>query len=295
MRTRFATLALACVLAAPAALAQQQVDQWADAHPKGDVEISNLAGSVRVTGWDEDRVHVTGTLGRDVERLEFRTDGKYTLVKVIIPKGRHRSAESRLEVSIPRGSRLNVGTVSADIGVVGVEGGLRLQSVSGDVEAQAFGEDVRIQSVSGDIDVRGSGDPALLAVTTVSGDAKLVDVGGELVVQTVSGDLEASAPSVQRARINTTNGEAVLATALATDARIEMETINGDLTLVLRGEVDAEFELETFNGEIRNDFGPKPERTSQFAPGTELRFTEGAGSARVTMETLNGGIILRTD
>ena len=131
--------------------------------------------------------------------------------------------------------------------------------------------------------------------TTVSGDAKILDVGGEMVLQTVSGDLSARAPSVERARINTTNGEARLETALEKGARVEMETINGDLTLSIRGDIDAEFDLETFNGSIRTDFGPDPVRTSQYAPGKELRFTEGEGSSRVIMETLNGGIMIRQD
>lgn len=295
MRTTILALAFAAAtLAATPAVAQEQVDQWADAHPKGDVEIANLiAGSVEVTGTDEDRIHVTGRLGRDVERLEFRTEGKHTLIKLVIPSGNNQDVTSDLRVAMPKGSRLNVGTVSADIGVRGVEGGLQLQSVSGDIEAEVLGEDAQIKSVSGDIQVRGSGAASLLTVTTVSGDATVTDVGGEIVVQTVSGDLEARAPSVQRARINTTNGEARLETALDKGARVNMETINGDLTLVLHGEIDAEFDLETFNGSIRSEFGPKAERTSKYAPGTELRFTEGEGSARVVMETLNGGIIIR--
>lgn len=297
MKTTILALAFAAAaLANTPAVAQEQVDQWADAHPKGDVEIANLiAGSVEVIGSDEDRVHVTGRVGRDVERLELRTEGKHTLVKLVIPSGNHQDVSSDLRVTVPRGSRLNVGTVSADIEVQGVEGGLQLQSVSGDVEAEVLGEDAQIKSVSGDIEVRGSGAASLLTVTTVSGDATVTDVGGEIVVQTVSGDLEARAPTVQRARINTTNGEARLETALEKGARVNMETINGDLTLVLHGEVDAEFDLETFNGSIRSEFGPGAERTNKYGPGKELRFTQGEGSSRVVMETLNGGIIIRSD
>ena len=290
------TLALAALLLASApAAAGQKIDESVAAHPKGDVEISNVAGRVEVTGWDEERVQVTGTLGDDVERLEFRDAGKHILVKVILSKGSHRDGDADLRVSVPKGSRLKVGTVSADIGVRGVQGALRLQSVSGDVGTEVFGEDAQIKSVSGNIRVQGSGDASLLTVTTVSGDAEVADVGGEIVVQTVSGDLEARAPSVDRARINTTNGEARLETALAEGARVEMETINGDLTLMIRGEVDAEFNLETFNGSIRTDFGADPVRTSKYAPGQELRFTEGSGSARVVMETLNGGINICRD
>ena len=56
------------------------------------------------------------------------------------------------------------------------------------------------------------------------------------------------------------------------------------------GPVNAEFDISTFNGDIRNCFGPKPERTSEYAPGRELRFREGQGSGRVRIKTLNGDV-----
>ena len=77
---------------------------------------------------------------------------------------------------------------------------------------------------------------------------------------------------------------------LEPDARIDFESISGDVRLDLLGPVGAEFEVSSFNGEIRNCFGPKPVRTSEYAPGTELRFAEGQGAARVRIKTLNGDI-----
>ena len=58
------------------------------------------------------------------------------------------------------------------------------------------------------------------------------------------------------------------------------------------GEVGARFDIETFNGDISNCFGPKAERTSKYAPGWELSFTQGDGDGRVTIATLNGDIDL---
>jgi hypothetical protein len=53
--------------------------------------------------------------------------------------------------------------------------------------------------------------------------------------------------------------------------------------------------LETFNGEIDSCFGPKAVRTSRYAPGSELKFTEGDGAGRVTIRTLNGDLRLCRD
>ena len=56
--------------------------------------------------------------------------------------------------------------------------------------------------------------------------------------------------------------------------------------------MSARFDIETFNGNIRNCFGPDSVRTSKYAPGRELKFTEGGGSGRVTINTLNGNLRL---
>lgn len=297
MRLMTWNLMLATLLAVMPAvtLADTDINESAQVHPEGEVEVSNVSGSVVVTGWDEDRVEVTGELGRGVDRLEFRTEGKHTLIKVQNPDRGGHYGGSDLKIRMPERGRLTAVTVSADIESRGVQGALRLQSVSGNIDAEVFSEDAQLKTVSGDVTVDGRDQEGLVTVTTVSGDAVLRGVRGEIVAQTVSGDVEAESRELKRARLRTTNGEADLRTALAGDARVEMEAVNGDLTLVILGEVDAEFDIETFNGSIDNAFGPEPVRTSRYAPGRELRFSEGDGSARVVMETLNGGIILRND
>lgn len=297
MNTRNLPLALLLLLAlaGPPAFAERAIREAAEVHPQGEVEISNVAGRIEVEAWDQDRVEVTGTLGRGVERLEFRTQDRHTLVRVVHPSGARNVGPSELFVRMPLESRLVVASVAANVVVQGVQGAQRINSVSGDITTPMFKDDVQLKTVSGNIRVDGNDSPGLLTITTVSGDAKVRGVAGEVVMQTVSGDLDIESDQLERARIRTTNGDATLRSGLASGARVEMEAVNGTLSLVIAGEPDAEFTIETFNGQISNAFGPEPVRTSRFAPGRELRFTTGEGSARVTMETLNGDIILRAD
>jgi DUF4097 and DUF4098 domain-containing protein YvlB len=298
-RKSFRTLAL--VLLPPLALswqlaaAERAIHEAADVHPQGEVEISNVAGRIEVEGWDQDRVEVTGTLARGAERLEFRIQDRHTLIRVEHPSAARNVGPSELRIRVPVESRLVVASVSAGVVVRGVRGAQRLHAVSGGIETVMFSEDVQLKTVSGDIRLDGAGSPGVLTVTTVSGNATVRGVAGEAVMQTVSGDLDITSDHLERARIRTINGGASLQTRLAPGARLEMDAVNGPLTLVIAGEPNAEFTLETFNGRIDNAFGPEPVRTSRFAPGTQLRFTAGEGSARVNMETLNGAIILRTE
>jgi len=290
--TRLATVTLATMALAAAAHAGSQIDQRAPADPTGQVEISNTAGTVEVHAWARDEVEVTGKLGDSAERLEFSRSGKLTRVKVIMPGKTWRGGDTDLVVKVPAGSSIFVNTVSADVLVRGVRGAQRLQSVSGNLDTEAATEDVECKSVSGDVRVTGAGQRGLLTVTTVSGDATLSRVAGEVNGNTVSGDLVITVSEATRSRLRSTSGDLGLKGSLADDARLDFESISGDVRLDLQGAVGAEFEVSSFNGDIHNCFGPKPQRTSEYAPGSELRFREGAGNARVRIKTLNGDINL---
>lgn len=281
------------VIALPAVAGN--VDERGDADLRGEVEISNTAGSIEVTVWDKAEVAVTGSLDGS-SRLKFETDPvkRHTLVKVEDERGRGGDGAD-LSIRVPELSRLTISTVSAEIKVTGVKGRQRLQSVSGELESEVWAEDVEVRTVSGDVEVRGKDGGGLVTMTTVSGDARAKLKGGEIVVASVSGDLDLKLGEIRRARLRTTSGDMVLGLSLADNAHVDIETINGDLEISLAGKLDAEFDIETFNGDINNCFGPEPQRRSEYAPGTELRFVEGGGNNDMRIKTMNGDVHLCTD
>jgi DUF4097 and DUF4098 domain-containing protein YvlB len=281
--------AIAAVLAMAQPALAEEIERHAPADPRGEVVIGNVAGDVRVIGWDRNEVRVEADLAPGVERLEFESQGARTLIKVVLPKGRN-SGSSDLVVHVPRASSLSISTVSADQTIDDVRGAQRLRAVSGTINTDVWNEEFEINSVSGDVVVSGHGGKAIARVTTVSGSVRLNEIGPELDLNTVSGDMQVRAAQLSRARIKTTNGDLDLRAALTKDARIDAEGINGDLRFRFSGAVDAEFNIETFNGDIDNCFGPKPRRTREFGPGIELRFKEGDGDGRVRIKALNGTV-----
>ncbi len=124
----------------------------------------------------------------------------------------------------------------------------------------------------------------------MSGNATLSRVAGEVNGNTVSGNFTIAAGDTSRSRLRSTSGDLGLRGRITPDARLDFESISGDVRLDFEGPVGAEFDVSSFNGEIRNCFGPKAVRTSEYAPGSELRFREGSGTARVRIKTLNGDI-----
>lgn len=285
------TLAIvACVLSGPTLA--EEIDRTVDADRDGNIDVSNISGSVTVTGWSRNEVEVTGTLGRNVEELIVERDGDEVTIKVKVPRRGGRGIDSDLHINVPKNSSLDVGTVSADIDVTEVTGEQHLHTVSGDLNTEFTGADIVAESVSGDVEVIGDNADGEVEASTVSGDVTLFRVSGEVSAEAVSGGVVVDEGSFDRADLGTVNGEILFQGELRKDGRLEIETVNGSVDVDLKGHVSARIEVDTFNGGIRNCFGPKAERTSKYGPGWELEFTHGDGDGRIEVSTMNGSVNL---
>lgn len=273
-------------------VAAEQIDRTLDAASDGTVSISNIAGSVDVGGWSRNQVQVKGELGGDVDELIFERSGNDIEIKVKSRRRNSRDVSSDLHVKVPQRSSLEVNTVSADIDIEGVLGEQSLESVSGDITTEAHEADIDINTVSGDLEITGDKRKIRSRLSSVSGDIDADNLAGEVGVESVSGDLFVTDGVFQRASLNTVNGDIVFRAQLLNDGRLDVETVNGGVEIEFAGDVSARFDIETFNGDIDNCFGPKPVRVSKYAPGYELKFTEGGGNGRVRIETLNGDLNL---
>ena len=285
-------LTASIALLVPAVVTAKEEQRSIDAHPESNVSISNVSGSIEVSGWSRNEVGVDADLGSGVEELVIERDGRDIEIRVKVPKNNARNISSDLIVRMPENSNLDVGAVSADIEVTGVFGEQDLHSVSGDIEAEAHESDMTAETVSGDIEIAGNGEAIVTQLGTVSGDIDAQNVSGELDVNTVSGELSIGAGTFERVKAKTVNGDFEFRGVLEGGGRFDAESINGHIDVTFEESISARFNIETFNGRIRNCFGPEPKRTSRYAPGRELKFTEGEGDSRVTLSTLNGSLTL---
>jgi len=251
------TLVLMLLAVGTLTLAGESIHETVEASRNGKVEIDNLAGSVRVTGWDRNEVEITGTLGKGTERLDVQQRGDRVIIEVILPSGRNIRVEgTELEIRVPRGSELEVSTISASIEVSDVDGSLELGSVSGGVRVEGAPEDVEIGNVSGRITVNARLDR------------------GEF--STVSGIIEAVLD-------------------LTSSSRVEFNSVSGSIELTVPRGLGADFDVSTFSGHIDCDFGPAPRKTSRYTPGQELNFSTGSGGARVSVNSFSGRVIIEED
>ena len=288
------TVALLLLLAGAAATASNDktFDRQVPAQPRGVVEISNVSGSIEVSGWDRSEVSVHAELDTGVERVEVASDGGRTTIKVILPHSSGHGGEARLQVKIPKDSELNVSGVSADVTTSAVLGVQRLSAVSGNIAAELGGADAELKTVSGDLRLKGHGLPARLHVSTVSGELHLEHGAGELEASTVNGTLSASLDSARGVRARTTSGDLRFEGKLTRGATLEASTVSGDLNVRASADGGYAYEVSSFNGEITDCFNASPARASEYSPGSRLEGTRGEGAGHVRLKTMSGDVQL---
>jgi DUF4097 and DUF4098 domain-containing protein YvlB len=286
--------AFAAIVAAPLMApvqADTDVEQRVPADARGEVNVSNVAGSVSIVGWDRAEVEVTGTIEEGVERVDVARNGNRVTVKVVLPRNSKYPGDAQLVVRVPAASSLAVSTVSADVETRGVTGRMRLKTVSGEIVAEDVSADSDVKSVSGDLRIETAA-PITLRTSTVSGSAIVSDLAGEIESVTVSGNLAIELVAARGARLRSTSGDARLTGSIAKDASVDAETVSGDLALRFAAPDGMTAEVETFSGTLENCFGVKPQDVSEYAPGQRMNVVRGDGVAQVRVRTMSGNVRL---
>jgi len=289
MRT-LASIVLTMAVVVPAA-AQQQVDRTRPAAQDGTVTISLVSGSVHVTGWDRGEVHVKGTLGRDVERLDVTGNGRHTKIETVEQDHCENCEGSDLVIQVPAGSRVEVKSVSADVEASGVTGPVDARTISGSVRVSGDPSDVRVGTISGMVELKTGKSP--IEARSVSGGVDVQTQAATVKATTVSGQLEVSAGNLDRGTFSSVAGRVQVWAGVTRQGRMDIETVGGPVTLLVPRGIAADFHVSTFSGSIDNTFGPAAEHTGGMIPGKELTFSTGGGGGRVSVKTFSARVILK--
>jgi hypothetical protein len=277
--------------AAACASGDKTFERQVPAAARGVVDISNVSGTVVVTGWDRPEVSVHAELDEGVERVDVSTDHGRTSIKVILPHHSGHGGDADLHVQVPKDSELTVSAVSADVTTAGVTGVQRLNAVSGNVTAELAGSDLELKTVSGDVKLKGHGQPARLHMSTVSGDVHLEHGAGDLEAGTVSGTLVVSLDSARSVRTRTTSGDVHFEGKLAPGADFDATSVSGDLNVRASAEGGYAYEISTFSGGISNCFNATPSEHGHMS-GHTLQGTRGDGAGHVRLKTMSGDVQL---
>jgi DUF4097 and DUF4098 domain-containing protein YvlB len=298
MKRTLLASAMLLLAVAGAAAAGTPINETRKANADARIDVTNIKGTVTVSGWDRNEVSVSGSLGDGAKELAIDGSADHLVIKVQPPDKQgwfswgadSRMGDTVLDLKVPRNAEMKIEVVSADVALTGVGGRLLdVNSVSGKVRLDSEAKEVEIDSVSGNIDLTGKAERGHLE--TVSGNIRARGLGGQVKFETVSGDVDAENGDYRELSAGTVSGDINLRGKPAKDARIDVETMSGDVHLYLPSDVSAHLRATTFSGSIRSDFGKVKEE--DHGPGSSLDATAGDGDSRVNLQTFSGDIEVR--
>ncbi|MFD5397027.1 DUF4097 domain-containing protein [Streptomyces sp. NPDC127097] len=221
------------------------------------VEISELHGPPLTVSCEQ------GTLSVAYDDLPWKG-----FLKFLERKGWNRSAV--ISVTVPAGTRVEVGVVGAGAVISGISGRTDVRGVSGDATLVGLTGRVRADTVSGNVEVQSvTGD---LRFHSVSGDLTVIDgAGGAVRADSVSGDM-------------------VLDLDPAQGADIALNTVSGEVAIRLPDPADATVEANTASGTVSNAFDDL-RVTGQWG-AKKITGALGAGTGTLKVTTVSGGLAL---
>lgn len=187
-----------------------------ETNSRGSLELSSIAGDVRLDSWDENKVKIVEDILIEVytEAEAKEILEKYTLeIKksgdVIVahgPKRFRNYVEISYLVTLPRKFEAEIHTSGGDFTIMDILGKYRFKTsggdidlirVEGDIECSTSGGDLNIRSVKGHLEASTSGGDINcydssdnLKLSTSGGDIELKSLSGEVVASTSGGDIE---------------------------------------------------------------------------------------------------------
>jgi hypothetical protein len=243
------------------------------------LHVRVVNGTVNVMGTDE------GSTRLEVSDLEgppltvTQTDGTLTIAYDDLPwkgflkwldrKGWRRNA--LVSLTVPAGTRVEVGVLGATAVVSGVGGRTDVKGVSGDTTLVGLSGPVRATTVSGNVEAQ-----------ALTGDLRLSSVSGDLTV------IEGSCPSL---KADSVSGSIILdlgPTGGPTD--VGLNSVSGEIAIRLPHPTDAEVEANTASGTIANAFDDL--RVSGPWGAHKVTGRLGKGNGRLRATTVSGSIAL---
>ncbi len=288
----------ALLLVAGSAIAGTPINESRAVNADARIDVSNIKGSVTVSGWDKSEVAISGTLGDGAKALTVEGGGDHLTIKVQPPDKQGwfswsadtRMGDTLLEIKVPQSAEMKIEVVSADVNLSGVAGrSLKVDGVSGKQHLDSGAKDVELGSVSGNVDLVGSS--TRTHVETVSGNIRARGLNGQIKLETVSGDIDADNSGYRDVNAGTVSGDITLRGKPDSGVRVDVETMSGDVHVFLPGDASARLRASSFSGSIRSDFGSVKE--PEHGPGSSLEMTNGGGDGQVKIETFSGDIEIR--
>jgi DUF4097 and DUF4098 domain-containing protein YvlB len=289
---RSLVIALCALLLAAGASAQKPVDRTIWVAPGGFVRIYNMAGSVRVYGWDKDSLQIQGTVQEPPAGEFVVSPGKQGAKVSVWGPTEIGVKPTDLTIRVPRRSQLWIKTQSATISVQDFEGGLDLVSVTGAITVNGRPSELYAESMGGDLK---------LAVTTRSARAKtgtgtitLNGVVDDATLTTVSGALSVFNSRIMQGHFESVEGAIRYTGLFNTPSSLEFINHSGDVELNVPVNANVNVSIDLFSGSFKDEYGVKAKQMAGKLKARLFSFQIGEDlGADVAVKSFKGTVIVR--
>ena len=294
----------------PAALAMSgcDIEEWgsSDRHredfqysynlqPGGRVEVDNTNGSVEITGWDQNKVEITGTKYAATEemlkslKIEVQADSGSVRIRTVHPGGLHGNYGARYVIHVPVKTELErVGTTNGSVRFDNIEGRGRITTTNGAIRGGRYRGDLEARTTNGSVDISDVTGP--VSAHTSNGPIRMDSIRGDVDASTSNGRIEAriaAADSSRPMRFQTSNGSINVTVESLKNSDVRASTSNGSITLRLPSSTGARVQARTTNSAVSTDFEITMKGTIS---KSRLEGTIGGGGPMLDLSSTNGSI-----
>ena len=267
-----------------------------DLQPGGRLDLETDNGSVDITGWDQNRIEISGQkYARSKEELKqvkvvIQVDGNNVKIRTDHPHNSwHSGYGARYQIRAPR--QISLGLVQSTNGAITAEdlsGPGRVQTTNGSVSLTRIEGDYDAHTTNGSIHIAdGSGN---FRLHTTNGALKGNLKKGAIISETTNGGVDFTVDSptpAQPFRLHSTNGGITLRLANFAENPIKADTTNGGIRLYLPAGANAMLSADNSNSSITTDFTLSGSvNQSKHHVSGQL----GSGGPPIELHTSTGGI-----
>ncbi|MBV7315972.1 DUF4097 family beta strand repeat-containing protein [Shewanella sp. NIFS-20-20] len=221
------------------------------------ISIRVLRGEVRVEGWDQAAIAVTGQLDSLSEGFIFEKSGNTWHIEDKIPH-RFQSDDcegSQLVIRVPRQLTLQLYSISSNQHLTQLTGTIHSKNTRGSIHANQLSGNIHLQTTSGDIYSDAlSGEVQL---RSVSGNSIDRHSQGQIMINSVSGNIDSDTEATTLA-IATTSGNSKINADMA--QTIDFSSVSGDSHWQVSASL-TQGEMTSTSGDINLYFSAMPALT----------------------------------
>ena len=275
------TLALG-LLAAVAPI--QQMDTTFAANGSTKLELHNMEGEIRITGWNRDEVRIAADVDDDEGYLSVNRSGSTIKVKA---KWKYGPSNVDFVISVPRSMALNLHGVSTDVYLEDVRGEVTVETIEGEIGVRGGNGRINVHTVEGEIVIRDA--RGTIRASTAEDDITITNAVGEIFAETFEGDVILDDIDSESVQGSTLDGDIHYNGTVHDGGRYRLTTHDGDIRMVVPSNVNVTVVVASVDGDFETDF---PIEVKDYHGGHRLSFVLGSGRAQAELETFDGSIQL---